>query len=122
LSGAHCAGGGNVEVVVLVGVAVVVEVDVVVLVVGSTVDVEVVLLVVGTVVEVELVGVIVLGAVVVGCEAVSQLTPLQPDGQAHVYELMPSVQTPPFWQGLAAHSLMFVWHLTPMKPGRQVQV
>ena len=83
LSGAHCAGGGNVELVVLVGVAVVLEVDVVLLVVGSVVDVEVVLLVVGSVVEVELVEVA-LGAVVGVEEGVAQSTPLQPGAQAHV--------------------------------------
>jgi hypothetical protein len=64
------SGGGNVELVVLVGVAVVVEVDVVLLVVGSTMDVDVVLLV--------------LGAVVVVGEGVAQLTPLQPGAHAHV--------------------------------------
>ena len=84
LSGAHCAGGGNVELVVLVGVAVVVEVDVVLLVVGSVVDVEVVLLVVDSMVEVELVEVVALGAVVGVGEGVAQLTPLQPGAQAHV--------------------------------------
>jgi len=36
--------------------------------------------------------------------------------------LTPSVHTPPFWQGLAAHSLMFVWQFTPMKPGAQAHV
>ena len=64
------------ELVVLVGVAVVLEVDVVLLVVGTTVDVELVLLVVGKVVDVELVEVIVLGAVVVGRTGDSQLTPV----------------------------------------------
>ena len=78
------SGGDNVELVVLVGVAVVVEVDVVLLVVGSTVEVEVVLLVVGSVMEVELVEVVVLGTVVVVGEGVAQSTPLQPGAQAHV--------------------------------------
>jgi hypothetical protein len=36
--------------------------------------------------------------------------------------LTPSVHTPPFRQGLDAHSLMFVWQVTPMKPAGQVQV
>jgi hypothetical protein len=31
------------------------------------------------------------------------------------------VQTPPFWQGLGAQSLMFVWQFTPLKPNGQVQ-
>jgi hypothetical protein len=65
------SGGDNVELVVLVGVAVVVEV-------------EVVLLVVGSVMEVEVVEVVVLGTVVVVGEGVAQSTPLQPGAQAHV--------------------------------------
>ena len=36
--------------------------------------------------------------------------------------MTPSVHKPPFWQGLDAHSLMFVWHCAPMKPGWHWQV
>ena len=34
----------------------------------------------------------------------SQSSPENPSGHAHVYELSPSVQTPPFWQGLGEQS------------------
>jgi hypothetical protein len=37
-----------------------------------------------------------------------QCKPLNPGGQAHAYALTPSVQVPPFWHGVEAHSLMSV--------------
>jgi hypothetical protein len=35
--------------------------------------------------------------------------------------LNPSVHVPPFWQGLEAHSLIFVSQSIPENPGKQVQ-
>ena len=37
---------------------------------------------------------------------VSQFFPIYPSSQSHVYPLMPSMQLPPFLQGLLAQSLM----------------
>ena len=38
-----------------------------------------------------------------------------------MYALTPSVHTPPFWQGFAAQSSMFVSHAAPLKPAAHVQ-
>ena len=40
----------------------------------------------------------------------SQLSPWKPPGQVQVWELIPSVHTPPFWQGLGEHSSILIWH------------
>jgi hypothetical protein len=37
-----------------------------------------------------------------------QVVPANPGLQAHVKELVPSVQTPAFWQGFGEHSLTLV--------------
>ena len=37
---------------------------------------------------------------------ISQLPPVYPGTQVQVYELIPSLHVPPFWQGLESHSLI----------------
>lgn len=45
-----------------------------------------------------------------------------PDGQIQLYELIPSIQVPPFIQLLSVQSSSFVWQRMPEKPSGQVQV
>ena len=52
----------------------------------------------------------------------SQLVPVKPGAQVHVWVLTPLVQTPVFWQGFGAQSLMFVLQVVPEKPVAQAHV
>jgi hypothetical protein len=42
-----------------------------------------------------------------------QRTPEKPGAQLHENPFTASMQVAPFWQGLEAHSFMFVWQRTP---------
>jgi hypothetical protein len=53
---------------------------------------------------------------------VAQVAPVYPAGQAQVKLLTPSVQVPPFWQGLDAQSSMLVAQVAPAYPAGQAQV
>ena len=51
-----------------------------------------------------------------GMISVWHTAPSQPGAHTHVYDALPSMQTPPFWHGIDAHSSTFWPQVSPAKP------
>ena len=53
---------------------------------------------------------------------VSHVGPVQPSAHMHMYEDVPSTQTPPFLHGDTAQSSTLLAHVSPVQPAAQAHV